>query len=140
MPITGGCFCGAVQYQINGRLRDAKSCHCSRCRKAFNAQASATALVDPAEFRWLSGESLLSTYVGLHGYGLQFCSLCGSTLCTVCEGQVFQVSLGCVNGSPDIEIAQHLYVGSKASWEVIPEGVTQYIEAAAPEAGWPHTR
>ena len=45
VPITGECFCGKVKYQIDGRLRDARSCHCSRCRKAFSAQASAYALV-----------------------------------------------------------------------------------------------
>ncbi|MFT5505765.1 MAG: hypothetical protein ACI8XC_003488, partial [Gammaproteobacteria bacterium] len=29
MPITGECFCGSVKYQVEGKLRDAKSCHCS---------------------------------------------------------------------------------------------------------------
>lgn len=120
--ITGECFCGAVKYQIDGKLRDAKSCHCSRCRKAFNAQASAAALVNPDEFSWLSGEDQLTSYVGQHGFGLQFCKTCGSTVCTVYKGEVFQVTLGCVNGDPEIEIGQHLYVGSKASWEVLPEG------------------
>jgi hypothetical protein len=126
--ITGECFCGKVSYQVDGKLRDAKSCHCSRCRKAFSSQASAAALVDPDEFKWLSGENLLTSYVGEHGYGLQFCSTCGSTICTVYNGAVFQVTLGCVNGDPEIEIAQHIFVGSKASWEVISEGLTQFDE------------
>ena len=56
MRLTGECFCADVQYEINGPLRDARSCHCSRCRKAFSAQASAYALVSPADFRWLRGE------------------------------------------------------------------------------------
>ncbi len=132
MPITGECFCGSVKYQVDGKLRDAKSCHCSRCRKAFNAQASAAAFVEPGEFKWLLGEELLSSYIGEHGYGLQFCKICGSTLCTVYKSEVLQVSLGCVNGDPDIEIGQHIFVGSKASWEVLPEGITQF-EAWPPE-------
>ena len=128
MPITGECFCGSVKYQVDGKLRDAKSCHCSRCRKAFNAQASAAAFVEPSDFKWLSGEELLTSYVGVHGYGLQFCKTCGSTLCTIYKDEVLQVSLGCVNGQPDIEIGQHIFVGSKANWEVMPEGVTQFKE------------
>ena len=128
MPITGECFCGEVKYQIDGNLRDAKSCHCSRCRKAFNAQASASAIVDASEFKWLSGESSLTSYVGEHGYGLQFCKTCGSTVCTIFNGEVFQVILGCVNGFPNIEIGLHIYVGSKASWEIIPDGVVQFQE------------
>jgi len=50
MAITDECFCGEIKYQINGLLLDARSCHCSRCRKAFSAQASAYALVEPQEF------------------------------------------------------------------------------------------
>ncbi|WP_444946942.1 GFA family protein [Microbulbifer sp. VTAC004] len=70
MPITGEYFCGDIQYRVNGKLRDSKSCHCSRCRKAFSSSASA--LVDPDEFEWLSGESLLTSFVGKHGYGFHY--------------------------------------------------------------------
>ena len=126
MIITGACFCGDITYKIDGHLRDARSCHCSRCRKAFSAQASAYALVDAADFSWGSGETQLRTYTGTQGFGLQFCSRCGSTLCGVYEGQVHGVTLGCVNGDPHIEIGYHLFVGSKASWEKLPEGITAY--------------
>lgn len=130
MTITGECFCGEVTYQINGKLGDATSCHCSRCRKAFSAQASAYALVEADKFQWLSGEDHLTSYVGKHGFGLQFCSKCGSTLCGVFDGKIHGVTLGCVNGDPEMEIGKHIYVGSKASWEVIPENVLQYEEGA----------
>lgn len=87
------------------------------------------AFVEPAEFKWLCGEGSLTSFIGEHGYGLQFCEICGSTLCTVYKDTVLQVSLGCVNGEPNIEIGQHIFVGSKANWEVMPEGVTQFEEA-----------
>jgi hypothetical protein len=128
--ITGECFCGGVKYQVNGALHDARSCHCSRCRKAFSSQASAYALVEPQEFKWLSGQSWLTTYVGAHGFGLQFCSLCGSTLCGIYNGTIHGVTLGCVNGDPKIVIGRHIYVGSKAAWEVIPESVTQFMKGS----------
>ena len=130
MVITGECFCSEVKYQINGILRDARSCHCSRCRKAFSAQASAYALVEPKEFEWLSGENLLTSFVNKQGFGLQFCSKCGSTLCGIFDGTIHGVTLGCLNDNPNIEIGKHIYVGSKANWEVMPENVTQYLEGA----------
>ena len=83
MTLSGECFCGEVTYEVSGMLRDARSCHCSRCRKAFSSQASAYAEVDAGEFRWLTGEDLLTSYRGEHGFGLQFCCKCGSTLCGV---------------------------------------------------------
>ncbi len=128
MTISGECFCGAITYEVSGNLRDARSCHCSRCRKAFSSQASAYALVNADEFEWLTGEDLLTSYVGKHGFGLQFCSVCGSTLCGLFEGAVHGVTLGCVNGDPEVEIGQHIFVGSKATWEVMPDGVTTFDE------------
>lgn len=126
VAITGECFCGSVTYKINGRLRDARSCHCSRCRKAFSAQASAYAEVDPGAFQWMSGEDLLTSYDSQYSFGLQFCSLCGSTLCGTYHGAVHGVTLGCVNGDPEIEIGIHIFTGSKASWEVLPKGIIQF--------------
>lgn len=134
MTIHGECFCGGITYTINGKLRDARSCHCSRCRKAFSSQASSYALVNSQEFAWDSGEELLTSYLNEDGHGLKFCSRCGSTLCGIVNGSVHGVTLGCIDGDPQIEIGRHIYVGSKAKWEVLPEGVVQYLEAM-PDAG-----
>ena len=130
MAITGECFCGAVTYQVDGKLWDGKSCHCSRCRKAYSAQASSTALVAPENFKWISGQAQLTSYVGEQGFGYQFCKVCGSTLCSVLHGEVFQLTLGCMNGEPDIDIAKHIYVGSKAAWEIMPDNVVQFDQEA----------
>ena len=126
--ITGSCVCGSVTYKIEGSLRDGRSCHCRNCRKAFSAQASACALVNPDEFFWVSGEELLTSFVNKEGAGLRFCSVCGSTLCDIFDGKIHGVTLGCVDGDPDISIDMHTYVGDKAKWEIIPDGVVQYSE------------
>lgn len=128
MSISGECFCGQVTYKIDGQLRNARSCHCSQCRKAFSSQASAYAEVAPETFRWLTGENLLSSYQSKGEFGLRFCSQCGSTLCGTYQGTIHGVTLGCVNGNPDIEIGMHIYVGSKANWETIPGGVLHFEE------------
>ena len=134
MPITGECFCGSIEYRIHGALRDARSCHCSRCRKAFSSQASAYALVEASEFTWLKGRELLTSYESQHGFGLQFCSRCGSTLCGIHNGEVHGITLGCLKDDPNIEIGYHIFVGSKASWELLPEGVVSYSQGVPPLA------
>lgn len=96
------------------------------CRKAFSAQASAYAQLDPEQFAWVSGQHLLTRYQSQSGFGLQFCSQCGSTLCGTYHGEIHGVTLGCVDGDPDVEIGMHIFVGSKATWETIPEGIPQY--------------
>ena len=62
MTLTGGCFCGRIRYQIDAPLNAGRSCHCSRCRKAFSGSGSAYAEVTPGSFLWISGEENLTKY------------------------------------------------------------------------------
>ena len=128
MTINGSCFCGQVTYKIEGELRNAESCHCSMCRKMFSSQASAHALVKPEEFSWLNGELKLTNFVAQEDFKLHFCSECGSTLGGSYKDKVSWITLGCLDENPTIKIEKHIFVGSKANWEIIPEGVPQYDE------------
>jgi hypothetical protein len=119
MTIKGGCLCTAIRYEITGSLVDARSCHCSRCRKVFSGAASAYAEVRPGEFRWLSGEQSLVQYVNAQGQGIGFCGVCGSTLCGILNEAVHGVTLGTVDGDPGVTIQRHIFVGSKAPWDKI---------------------
>jgi len=74
----------------------------------------------------VSGEEFVTTYENSVGFGLQFCNQCGSTLTGVFQGTVHGVTLGCVNEDPDIEIGMHIFVGSKAGWEILPDGIVQH--------------
>ena len=84
------------------------------------------ALVDPSLFTWTTGEQLLTRFESNSGAGLLFCSRCGSTLCTSQQGQVHGITLGCIDGDPGIRLNRHIYVGSKAAWETIPDDVPHY--------------
>jgi hypothetical protein len=127
--IEGGCFCGAVRYEIDGSLRDGRACHCSRCRKAFSGASSAYAeLAESSELRWVAGEGELATYTSEAGWGLGFCRSCGSTLCGTFAGRVHGVTLGCVDGDPGVAIEAHIFVGSKAPWDHIGGPAPQFDE------------
>ncbi len=128
MALTGECFCGEIKYEVSGPLVDPLSCHCSRCRKAFSSQSSNYAKVNSGDFRWVVGEEKLTSYVGKHKFGLLFCSTCGSTLCGTFDGSIHGVALGCLNEDPELEEIHHIFVDSKASWEVLPNGVTVFSE------------
>jgi hypothetical protein len=127
--IQGECFCGAIRYEIDGSLTNARACHCSRCRKAFSGGSSAFAeFTNPGEFRWVSGEDKLKQYTSKQGWGLGFCSVCGSTLCGIYRGVVKGVTLGTVDGDPGVEIKAHIFVGSKAAWDHIGGSAPQFME------------
>lgn len=128
MHLTGGCFCAAVRYRIDAPLVAARSCHCSRCRKAFSGAGSAYAEIAPGSFSWTAGEDHLTFYESQPGWGLCFCRTCGSTLCGMHEGKVHGVSLGGIDGDPGVQLQMHLFVGSRAPWDHIGGDAPQYPE------------
>ena len=129
--IEGGCFCGAVRYQIDGALARASACHCSRCRKAFSGASSAYAeIADSSQFSWVAGEDELTKHTSAQGWGLVFCRICGSTLCGMFNDKVHGVTLGTVDGDPGVQIEMHTFVGSKAPWDHIGGSAPQFKEEA----------
>lgn len=130
MALTGGCFCGRVRYAINAPLNRARSCHCSRCRKAFSGAGSAYAEVSPASFEWTAGVENLTSHESAPGWGLCFCATCGTTLCGTHEGEVHGVTLGSVDGDPGIQLEMHIFVSSKAPWDHIGGSAAQYPESS----------
>lgn len=128
MTVKGSCCCGKVSYEIDGKLHDATSCHCSMCRKASGSQSSAFALFSPGKFSWVSGKELLSHYESSDDMGTYFCSVCGSPLAGTYKEEIGWVTLGCVEGNPRVKIEKHIFLGSKAPWETSPNDVLQYEE------------
>jgi len=129
--IRGGCFCNSVRYELKGSLQNARACHCSRCRKAFSGASSAYAELSPSSsLEWTSGEDNLTIYETGKGWGMGFCSKCGSTICGLHAGHVHGLTLGCIDGDPGVEIEMHIFVDSKAPWDHIGGTATQFAENA----------
>ena len=74
----------------------------------------------------MQGENELSRYESRDGMGLSFCRACGTTLCGMAGGNVHGVTLGSVDGDPGIDIAMHIFVGSKAPWDHIGGDAPQF--------------
>ena len=127
--IEGGCFCNSVRYQLNGLLQNARACHCSRCRKAFSGASSAYAELSPSSsLEWLLGGDLLSIHETGDGWGMGFCSKCGSTICGLHNGNIHGLTLGCIDGDPGVELEMHIFVDSKAPWDHIGGNAKRYAE------------
>ncbi|MFT4560487.1 MAG: hypothetical protein ACI9BW_000221 [Gammaproteobacteria bacterium] len=128
MALEGECLCGAIGYRISGELINPRSCHCSRCRKAFSGAGSAYAEVDSKTFVWSRGETELTIYGKAQGFALGFCRLCGSTLCGLYCGDIHGITLGSLIGDPGIIIEKHIFVDSKASWDMIGGDAPQFSQ------------
>ena len=126
MSFTGECLCGAVTYEVRGEFNRTRSCHCSRCRKAFGTAGSAVAFINPGDFVWIKGEDNLTLYQPKPNLGVRFCKSCGSKICVEFQGQIAGIPLGSLIQDPQIKLDEHIFVGSKASWDDIGGDVPQF--------------
>lgn len=126
--ITGHCECGRVRYQVDGRINDFSHCHCSQCRRLHGAAFATFGGVARNEFRYLSGQSDLSTYASSDSHDRVFCKHCGSNIMVELDSEpdAFYVAMGTVNGDPELPPGYHIFVGSKPPWNAIHDALPQY--------------
>lgn len=126
--MRGSCLCGAVQYEVTGPLTGAVNCHCSICRKAHGAAFRTRAAVRKADFRWISGEDLLTFYDSSRGNHRGFCRVCGSPMLSVLDDdpEYFGLPLGPLDDDPGVRPRANIHVADKAPWFDITDGLPQY--------------
>ena len=126
--LQGECQCGAVQYQAAGEITDLSHCHCSMCRKLHGAAFVTFAGVSRDSFEWTRGDNALKTYASSDAIDRIFCGSCGSQLgCTYNpEPDLIYLTMGTVHGKPASPPAYHQFVGSKAPWFEITDGLPQH--------------
>lgn len=131
-PITGGCGCGAVRFEVTAPFVAAVYCHCTRCQRRSGTAASANARAEPGSVRVVSGQEELRGWAPEGGSEKVFCGRCGSALFTRPPGtrEYTGVRLGSLDGDPGIRPQWRQFVAYAASWEEIPDdGLPRYPEA-----------
>jgi hypothetical protein len=123
LPLTGGCACGGVRFEIDAPLVSASWCHCSRCRRRTGTPASPQARVEPGSLRVVSGDELVHVWQPEGGWAKAFCAVCGSALWSQDPDDpgLRAVRLGAFDGDPGIRPEYRQFVAYAAVWEPIPD-------------------
>ena len=133
LPLTGGCGCGAVRFEIDAPLVSASYCHCTRCQRRTGAAASANARLAPGSFRIVAGEEHVRAWAPEGGFEKAFCGLCGSALFSrnpASDDFAAGVRLGAIDGDPGVRAQWHQFVAYAAEWEPISDdGLPRYPES-----------
>src|SRR6476619_6305828 len=80
LPITGGCGCGTVRFEVGVPFLSAGYCHCTRCQRRSGTAASANARTAPGALRVVAGEEQIRAWAPPGGSAKMFCGACGSAL------------------------------------------------------------
>ena len=77
-PVTGGCLCGAVRYEISAPAIDVAYCHCRMCQRFTGGQIVAGAFFPREAVRFTQGNPKYYQSSPIAERG--FCANCGSSV------------------------------------------------------------
>ena len=128
---TGECNCGAIAFEITSNISDVFICHCSICRRSTGSNGIAVVVIDNRDFHWIRGEELINTWHKPgHDWQTSFCQNCGSPLPSVNDESRMYVPAGLITeGGESLRVTHHIWVDSKAVWDVIGDSGKQHRES-----------
>jgi len=128
--MKGSCLCDAVRFEITGTPTAFDLCHCSRCREASGSAFLAELEFKAAEFKWISGKSLVKTYEAPvrnrpPGYRRTFCTVCGALVPTV-DRNIIRIPAGTLDDDAGVRPRRPIFVDFKAPWFEITDTIGQF--------------
>ena len=135
LPLTGGCLCGGVRFEVTEEPVTAGYCHCTRCQRRTGAAASAQARIDGRTFRLLRGADLIQAWRHPDGgFEKCFCRTCGAHLFSRNPDDETQMAirLGAFDDDPGVRPSYRAFVAYAAPWEAIPDDGLKLFPEAKP--------
>lgn len=129
----GSCLCGRITYVVNEELSDFGYCHCRSCRKASGSAFGANAGVRLSSVDLRDPQGMLRKYESSPGKIRTFCSNCGSPLYAYLtrSPELIMIRLGTLDKPLERSAKAHAFVGEKAPWYTIADGLPQFDQWAS---------
>ena len=122
---TGGCFCGAVQYEVRGPLRDVVHCHCRECSQ-LNGNFGSHSKARKKNIT-LTKDDGLSWFSISRTARRGFCRECGSALFWDAHQQdSMGIVAGSLGKSTGLKTIGHIFVGEKPDFYEIGDSAPQF--------------
>lgn len=120
------CLCGDQVWRVDAPLELLHHCHCSYCRKHQGVAYTTMGAVAPEHFSWVSRGQTIA-YESSPGFQRLSCERCGSAV----PGEASSIGLvfvfaGPLEGDPGARPSSHIFVGSKAPWFEISDGLPTF--------------
>ena len=128
-PLSGGCLCGRVRFEVTAPALDVYHCHCSICRKLQGALYPTYAVVARDAFRLTRGKDNLSTIDSSATVHRHFCRSCGSHVCEDVDDKPDRVwySVGTLDDGADPggreRTERHIFWESRSGWYEPDDGL-----------------
>ena len=128
--LTGSCRCGAVRFRVDDVFAYAGYCHCGQCRVTSGSAFAAFAGIERDKLVIVSGRDGVATSPKGAAQTVHFCRACGAVVYVALQEGFLRVPLGVLDAAPAVAPSFHAFVGSKAPWYEIADGLPQFAEHA----------
>lgn len=129
MP-TGGCYCGALRYEITAAPALRAQCHCRACSAFTGGGANYFMLIPPGGFAWTRGTPKTYTRPDIaDAVTRSFCAACGTHIASDRPGLAEKVVKAGTLDDPDAEYGAPqiaIFCAEKLGFQPIPEGLPAF--------------
>ncbi len=135
LPLTGGCVCGAIRYEITQAPVSVYTCHCTDCQR-ITSSAFSIGMVVPADAFRPTGNEAKAAPGGITAGGRVksrwICPDCGTWLYggpkigTEPPGTRRVIRGGTPDDTSWLQPTSHFWTRNKQAWVVLPDGGTLY--------------
>lgn len=129
LPLTGGCHCGALRYEIDAAPILTYTCHCTDCQRITGTAFSLAIIVPEKSFRVTRGEPWPVERIADSGRVnvRLLCPDCGCWISGLGRAgpdgvEVRRVRAGTLDDRSWLRPTMHIWTRSKQPWVMLPEG------------------
>jgi len=123
VPVTGGCLCKAVRYEVDANLDEAFYCHCKTCQKTSGSPAAVGVLVKLETLKFTAEDPKI--FQSSPFATRSFCQHCGSRIAWVSPEKEdwTAVFVGSLDHPERVVPSEHIGVESQLPWYEIADGL-----------------
>jgi AraC family transcriptional regulator len=131
--LTGACRCGTVRFEVDDAFAYAGYCHCGQCRAMSGSAFAAFGGIERDRVAIVRGGERVATYAKGETQTVNFCRVCGGAVFVTLPRDGFvHIPLGALDTPPRVTPSFHAFVGSKAPWYDVADGLPQFPDRAPP--------
>jgi hypothetical protein len=127
--LKGGCYCGLIRYEIEGKPDHLTNCHCSICRRTTGAPFVTWFNVLRSEFKFVQG---VPTQFNSSKNAIRtFCPNCGTHLTFLDAEDPLNIDItSCSLDDPELcPPEDHTYCENKLGWMTLADNLPRYSKS-----------
>ncbi len=121
-PLTGGCLCGHIRFELTADPGNPHTCSCGMCRRHTGVLTSLWVELGASSITWTGPGGAPRTYRSSSISSRAFCDQCGSSIGALDDAPADDPVVAILTGAldkPYLEAAKptgHLYVSERPEW------------------------